>query len=106
MIIDVTVSPSTTIDVTVTPSTILDVITNPVAVKGDRGNDGESFSSTQFDIVSPQNIWVINHNKGYYPSVLVFDIFNKVVLAEIEHSSTNQVKIYFSALQIGKVIIN
>ena len=84
----------------------IEVVNNPIAIKGDKGADGAGASSVVFDFLSPQNMWIVNHNKGYYPNVIVIDIFNKVVLAEIEHSSLNQARIYFSSNQIGKVIIN
>lgn len=97
------------IEVTPQSQILIEVVNNPIAIKGDKGEKGDNgtgINSLEFDFVSPQNTWIVNHNKGYYPTVLVFDIFNKVVLAEIEYSSQNQVKIYFNSAQSGKVIIN
>jgi hypothetical protein len=96
---DVTIN-TTTIEVNSPPPTQIEIITNPVQIKGD------SFASVEFDFNSPSDMWIVNHNKGYYPSVIVLNIFGKVVLAEIEHISTNQVRLYFSSNQTGKVIIN
>lgn len=78
------------------------LVTNTNFIKGDKG---DSFSSTEYSFTN-SNLVTINHNKNYYPSVTVLNLFNQQVLAEIEHISVNQIKIYFSSNQSGKVIIN
>jgi hypothetical protein len=94
------------IEVTLPPPVVIEINNNPIAIKGDKGADGAGVSSLEFEINSPDTIWTVNHNKGYYPTVVVIDIFNRELITEVEHVSVNQVKIYFSALKVGKVIIN
>jgi hypothetical protein len=74
--------------------------------KGDKGADGAGVGTLEFEFTTPSTNWIVNHNKGYYPSVIILDIFNRVFLGEIEHVSTNQVRIYFSSSQVGKIVIN
>lgn len=56
-------------------------------------------------IEEPLNIWTIDHNLGYYPEVVVMDMFNRIILVEVEYSSLNQIRVYLSSPQIGKVLI-
>ena len=98
--IEVNSPPTTEIEVTTQSPFVIEVVTNPVQIKGD------SFTSVEYEFNTPSSEWTVNHNKGYYPSVIVLDMFRRVAIAEIEHMSKNQVRILLSSNQIGKVIIN
>ena len=96
------------VDVTVEPI-LVELNGNPIAIKGDKGDkgdDGIGIISEEYVISSPSSLWTINHNRGYYPNIVVLDIFNKIAIVEVEHLSLNQVRIYFSSDQVGKVIVN
>ena len=82
---------------------VVELNANPIAIKGDKG---DSFSSDIFIQATPSSVWTYNHNKGYYPSVFVLDLFNRVVNVEIIHSSINQITIIFNIPYTGKIIIN
>lgn len=60
----------------------------------------------EYLITTASSTWTINHNLGYYPNIRVLDLFNRVVIAEVEYRSINQVIIYFSSEQTGKVLVN
>ena len=82
---------------------ILEINSNPIPIKGEKG---DNFTSNVYIIDEPSPEWIINHNKGYYPSIIITDIFNKEIKASIQYISINQVKINFSSNRIGKVIVN
>ncbi len=44
---------------------------------------------------TPSDVWIINHNLGYYPDVTVLSPGLAEVDAEVVHISTNQVRVYF-----------
>lgn len=110
---DITIitNPSLNINVTTNePSLILDTSTR--IAKGEQGERGEqglpgaSYTSEEYTQLDPSTEWIINHNKGYYPTVTVLDLFNRIVGTEIKHISINQVRIVHDTPQSGKVIIN
>ena len=45
--------------------------------------------------------WVVNHNLGYRPSVQVLSLGGMAMLAEVLHSSDNQVRVYFDTPTAG-----
>ena len=97
-----------TIDISV-EQIIIEVNNNPVAIKGDKGDKGDAgagVDSLEFAIETPSYEWIINHNKGYYPSVVILNIVNNEMMAEVQYSSLNQCIIRFSSNQVGKVIVN
>lgn len=96
-----------TIDIEVIPETfVVEINNNPIAIKGDKGVDGLGVLSETFTISSPSDEWIVNHNRGYIPSVIVMNLFDREVISEVHHISNNQVRIYLSREQVGKVIIN
>lgn len=44
----------------------------------------------------PENVWIINHNLGYYPDVRVYSLLNQLVECDVEQVSVNQTKLNFS----------
>lgn len=97
--------------ITVLPQSpiIIEVINNPIAIKGDKGDKGDAGSgidSLEFLFNAPNSEWIVNHNKGYYPSIVILNIVNNEIIAEVEHLSLNQCIIRFSSNEVGKVIVN
>jgi hypothetical protein len=96
-----------TIDIEVIPEPIvIEINNNPIAIKGDKGEGGLGVFSETFTISTPSNEWIVNHNRGYIPSVIVMNLFDRAVISEVHHVSNNQVRIYLSSEQVGKVVIN
>ena len=54
----------------------------------------------------PSDTWVITHNLGKYPAVVVFDTTNRVCVGEIDYTSNNAVTLTFSAGFGGKAYLN
>jgi len=54
------------------------------------------------------NPWVVVHNLGRYPSVTVTDsnVIPRVVVAQVDYDSINQVTITFTGAQAGKAYLN
>ena len=50
--------------------------------------------------------WVINHNLGKYPSVLIIDDEGTEVKGNIEYIDENNIKLKFSYEISGKAILN
>lgn len=50
--------------------------------------------------------WVINHNLGKYPSVLIIDDEGTEVKGDIEYIDENNIKLKFSYEISGKAILN
>lgn len=100
VIVEPTIQTPVVVDTVTQPPFVVEVVTNPVQIKGD------SFTSVEYVFNNLSSEWIVNHNKGYYPSVIVLNMFRQVVIAQVEHISKNQVRIYFSSDQIGTVIIN
>ena len=52
---------------------------------------------------SPVDEWVVNHNLGYRPVIEVLSPGGIVVMADVVHTSVNQVRINFTSPQTGTV---
>jgi hypothetical protein len=53
-----------------------------------------------------KNTWIINHDLDKYPSVIIVDDNNIVIVGEIEYMNKNQVIIRFNKNETGKAILN
>ena len=73
---------------------ILLPVTGPA---GPPGSAGSGYTHTQG---SPSASWSITHNLGYYPNVAV-SVGGQQCLADVIHSSINQVAIVFASAQSG-----
>lgn len=62
---------------------------------GPQGPSGEAAQTKTYHQVIPASVWVINHNLGVFPSVVVVDSANSVVEGDILHNSPNQVTLTF-----------
>lgn len=78
--------------------------------KGDDGGEGppgpvgppaDTYEHTQ---ASPATEWIVNHNFGRNPIVDVISPGGLRVLAEIQHMTINQARVYFLSPQTGKAI--
>ncbi len=75
--------------------------------QGPRGADGSTGDlSYVHDQMTPQAVWVINHNLGKYPSVVVIDSAGQQWEGSIAYPSTYQVTVSFSAGFSGKAYLN
>ena len=69
----------------------------------DRASTSETYTHVQ-SVAS--STWVITHNLGKFPSVMVIDSSGNVVVGEITYNSNNQITIQFSAPFAGKAYLN
>lgn len=54
---------------------------------------------------SAQAQWIINHNLGYFPDVSVLSTGGMEVVAEIVHTSVNQVIVLFAVPYTGSAVL-
>lgn len=67
--------------------------------RGPTGPPGPTgFNYTQ---ASPSNLWIINHNLGYQPVVDVYTVGGVTMIAEVIHTTLNQVQIGLVTPQSG-----
>jgi len=80
------------------------------------GSDGQTPFITSEDLVNDKNyvhtqnvaqtVWEITHNLGKYPSVIVVDSGNNVVIGEINYVDLNLITLSFNATFSGKAFFN
>lgn len=58
------------------------------------------------DQILSSKSWVIDHNLGEYPSIVVLDSAGDVVIGEIKYDSFNRVTINFTASISGKAYLS
>lgn len=51
----------------------------------------------------PQLVWIVNHNLGFKPVVIVTDSSDRSIITEIEHINNNTLKVNNDAVFGGKV---
>lgn len=56
----------------------------------------------EFVQVSPAQVWTVNHNLGWRPTVTVIDTGGAEVQADIHHTHLNQVLIHFALPMAGR----
>lgn len=83
--------------------TILIEQAGPIGPIGPAGPAGDSFDYVQS---TPAATWIIYHNLNRRVHVTIFDVFGIVIYADIEHGSTNQTTITFSAPELGSAVIS
>lgn len=70
----------------------------PAGPKGDKGDPGDPLNvSFTYENQPGSTIWIINHNLGYRPSVVVQDYNKNSIEGALEYLNANTVKITFSA---------
>lgn len=67
---------------------------------------GVSDKHYEHNQTSASALWNVTHNLGKYPSVTVVDSGNSVVVGQIDHLSTNTLRISFRASFSGKAYLN
>ena len=67
---------------------------------------GGTSSTFVFEQITPLNTWLINHNLGKYPSVMIVDSSGNQVIGDVTYLSNNQIRVNFSAGFSGKVFLN
>lgn len=75
-----------------------------VVAAGMRGADGTSAATYQHNQASPADTWVINHNMGYRPSISIFSMGGMQMLANVQHVSENQARVYFDNPTAGYAV--
>jgi hypothetical protein len=78
------------------PPTI--VVTQTPGVGPPGGGGGSAFTFTQ---ASPATTWTINHNLGYRPVVELFSAGGVEMIAEVVHTTVNQVVVSFVVATAG-----
>ena len=68
-----------------------------------RNTQATTFTYTQDSVSST---WVIDHNLQKFPSVMVVDSSNNIVIGDITYNSNNRLTIEFSAPFAGKAFLN
>jgi hypothetical protein len=59
-----------------------------------------------FEQQVPASVWTIAHNLNKFPSVVVIDSANTIVIGEISYTNLNQVVLNFSSGFSGKAYLN
>lgn len=76
--------------------------TGPAGPEGPPGPMGGYHEHTQS---TPATTWIVNHNLGYNPVIEILSPGGLTVVAEIQHMTTNQARVYFLTPQTGKAIV-
>lgn len=99
------VQPPPVLRATVTPpaefKTTLQVGQGPAGRDGTTGN-----LHYQHDQVNPDTVWIINHNRNKYPSIICFDSANDEIEGVISYPTLNQITVTFSAATSGYAYLN
>jgi hypothetical protein len=74
-----------------------------VGIQGPPGPGQTTYTHTQ-NISS--DTWVIQHNLGRHPSVVVIDSAGSVIISDVQYDSEYQVTVRFSAGFSGKAYLN
>lgn len=67
---------------------------------------GGSDKNYIYEQTEVKDIWIINHDLGKYPSVIIVDDNNIAIVGEIEYMNKSQVIIRFNKNETGKAILN
>lgn len=59
-------------------------------------------SGYQHDQITPNAVWSISHNLGFYPDVSIKDSIGNEIFADVFHNSANQVTITFTGAETGR----
>ena len=78
----------------------------PTGPTGPQGPSGAAVTSYVHAQASPSASWVVTHNLGMYPNVLVVDSAASVVEGEIVYNSVNQLTLTFAAAFSGSAYLS
>lgn len=95
------------VSVTIVEETAVMVILPETGEPGLRGPPGQSADQSYLHSqVASSNVWVINHNLGYRPSVFITDNGGAQIVGGPLHISDNQTNIYFTIPTSGQARLN
>jgi hypothetical protein len=72
-----------------------------LALSGGGGGGGGNYQHTQ---AGAATTWVVNHNLGFRPNVQVLTAGGAEMLAEVLHTSVNQVQVFFDDPRAGLAV--
>lgn len=84
-----------------TLGSILSLVTGTINTPNE--NEVDSYVHTQG---SASSTWTVTHNLDKYPSVVIVDNDDDVVVGEINYQDKNTVILYFAAAFAGKAFLN
>jgi hypothetical protein len=73
---------------------------------GEQGPPGPGQTTYTHNQGSASATWVITHNLGRHPSVVVIDSAGSVITPDVQYDSAYQVTVRFSAAFSGKAYLN
>jgi hypothetical protein len=103
------VTPRTTpLDLSASPLASIALTQVTTGLRGPAGADatGGGTGATFFthNQPTPLDVWVVNHNLGYRPSVNALSVGGVAMLAEVVHASANQALVYFDSPTSGLAV--
>ena len=87
-------------------TTLLEIAVDPICKQGEKGEPGESFRSEVYDVTIPVTNFIVNHNKGYYPSIIILNENFEIISACVKYNSVNQIEVNTDIPFLGKIIVN
>jgi hypothetical protein len=87
---------------TVPPSSSVQVIAGPPGEDGLNGDGAATFVHIQTE---PSSEWIINHNLSKFVDVIVADMADNDIGADIRRQSNDQLRILFASPFVGKVYV-
>jgi hypothetical protein len=78
-------------------------VKNQIDIAGLKGGGDKNYIHVQN---TPSNTWVVTHNLGKRPAVVVVDSAEDVVYGQIQYNSDNQVTLTFAGAFSGKAYFN
>lgn len=77
-----------------------------VVTVGTQGPAGPAQTTYTHNQASASATWVITHNLGRHPSVVVIDSAGSAIISDVQYDSEYQVTVRFSAAFSGKAYLN
>lgn len=84
---------------------VVDDVVSVVSV-GTQGPAGPAQATYTHTQSVSSDTWVIEHNLGRHPSVVVIDSAGSVIISDVQYDSAYQVTVIFSAAFSGKAYLN
>ena len=63
------------------------------------------FDRLEFVVTVASTTWIWNHNLGYKPVPQILDLGGREMCAQVEHVSSNQIRVTLNPAQVGRIII-
>jgi len=78
-----------------------DITVEAGTVSGPPGPPGASQTSYNHQQFQPALVWTVDHNLGFFPSVIIFDTTGREVLGGVTNPTPNRTTLTFSAAIAG-----